>query len=271
VGTEQQRQRPSAAGVFRLDQKVAAVTGAGSGIGREIALLFARQGALVGVSDIDLSAAQAVAAEISAASGKALASRCDISKASDVEALFTALEAAWGGVDILVNNAGIADVGTIESTDEARFEKVMSVNLTGQYLTARRAVKAMAARGNGGVILNMSSIAALLGLKDRFAYSVSKGGVLAMTKSIAVDYLEKKIRCNCICPARIHTPFVDGFLKKNYPGKESEMFDKLSSYQPVGRMGRPDEVAAMALYLCAPESDFVTGQAFPLDGGVLLV
>jgi NAD(P)-dependent dehydrogenase (short-subunit alcohol dehydrogenase family) len=124
-------------------------------------------------------------------------------------------------------------------------------------------------RQGGGVILNLSSIAAEIGVPDRFAYGMTKGAVLAMTKSIAVDYVGRNIRCNCICPARIHTPFVDGFLAANFPGRENEMLEKLAEYQPIGRMGRPDEVAALALYLCSDEASFVTGVAYPIDGGVM--
>jgi NAD(P)-dependent dehydrogenase (short-subunit alcohol dehydrogenase family) len=125
-------------------------------------------------------------------------------------------------------------------------------------------------RQGGGVIVNMASIASLIGIPDRFAYSMTKGAVLTMTKSIAVDYVKRGIRCNCICPARVHTPFVDGYLAANYPGREEEMYRVLSEYQPIGRMGTPEEVAALALYLCSNEASFVTGQAYPIDGGVLM-
>lgn len=256
--------------MFRLDKKTCLVTGGGSGIGRSICLTFAAQGARVAVVDRDEKAGEAVAAEVKAAGGQAMAAACDIAEDASVEAAFAQVEKAWGKVDTLVNNAGIADVGRLDNTDSERLRRVLEVNLVGQARCARRAIGGMIELG-GGVILNLCSIAALVGLKDRFAYSISKGGVLAMTKSIAADYMDKKVRCNCICPARIHTPFVDGFLKRDYPGKEEEMFKQFSQYQPVGRMGRPDEVAAMALYLCSDESAFVTGHAFPLDGGVLAV
>lgn len=253
---------------FSLQNKTALVTGAGSGIGKAIALLFAAQGARVAVADLDEPSAKACALEITTAGGTSLALQCDISDSKSVNRAFLEAEKAWGAVAILVNNAGISDIGTLASTEEKRFEKVMEVNLKGQYLCARRALTGMLQNG-GGVILNMCSIAAEIGLKDRFAYSVSKGGVLAMTRSIAADYMDKNIRCNCICPARVHTPFVDGFIKREYPGKEEEMFKKLSEYQPMGRMGKPEEVAALALYLCSDESAFVSGHALPMDGGVL--
>ncbi|HEY2485732.1 MAG TPA: SDR family oxidoreductase [Candidatus Binataceae bacterium] len=144
-----------------------------------------------------------------------------------------------------------------------------AVNVKGLFLCSQAAVARMK-RDGGGAILNLASIASLIGLVDRFAYSMSKGAVLAMTRSIAVDFIGDKIRCNCVCPARVHTPFVDGYLNNTYPGREAEMFKQLSEYQPVGRMGTPEEVAALALYLCSDEASFITGQAYPIDGGVLV-
>jgi NAD(P)-dependent dehydrogenase (short-subunit alcohol dehydrogenase family) len=241
--------------MFRLDGKHAVVTGAASGIGAAIARLFARQGASVTALDLDQVAAQATLPQ---------AVRCDVSDAADVKAVFEKL----GRVDILVNSAGIAHVGTVETTSEADFDRVYRVNVKGVFLCCQAGVKRMLAQG-GGVILNMASVVSHKGIPERFAYSMSKGAVHTMTMSIATDYVKKNIRCNCISPARIHTPFVDGFLKKNYPGREQEMFQELSQAQPIGRMGTPDEVAFLALYLCSDEASFVTGQAYPLDGGVI--
>ena len=252
--------------MFELQGKAAVVTGAGSGIGAAIARLFARQGARVAVVDRDQRAADSVTAAIAADGLLASAHTCDVSQERDVAALF----ASFQRVDILVNNAGIAHVGTIEQTTPADFDRLYRVNVLGVYLCARAAVPIMLRQGSG-VILNMASIAALMGLPDRFAYSMTKGAVLTMTRSIATDYVKRGIRCNCICPARVHTPFVDGFVAQNYPGREAEMMKTLSEAQPIGRMGRPDEIAQLALYLCSDEASFVTGQAYPIDGGATVV
>jgi NAD(P)-dependent dehydrogenase (short-subunit alcohol dehydrogenase family) len=255
--------------LFRLDGKSAIVTGAGSGIGASIAELFAIQGAAIALLDNDLAAANSVAGKIRGAGGRAEVVRCDVSKSAEVEGAFAQLAARFPRIDILINNAGIAHVGNALSTTEADLDRIYAVNVKGVALCTRAALEPMLAQG-AGVILNLASIASLIGLEDRFAYSMSKGAVLAMTRSVAVDYMQRGIRCNCVCPARIHTPFVDGFIAKNYPGRELEMFKKLSEYQPIGRMGEPGEVAALALYLCSDEAAFITGQAFPIDGGVLV-
>lgn len=255
--------------IFRLDGKTALITGAGSGIGQAIAALFARQGARVAVVDLDEGAANETAAQIEAAGGVAVAFRCDVTRADEVAATVAAASAKLDGLHILVNNAGIAHVGTVATTTLADFERVLQVNVKGAFLCTKAAVERFLASG-GGVILNMSSIAAVLGVPDRFAYSVSKGAIHTMTFQVAADYMKKNIRCNAVCPARVHTPFVDGYLRASYPGREQEMFKTLSEYQPIGRMGKPEEVAALALYLCSDEASFITGQAFPIDGGVLV-
>ena len=256
--------------MFQLTNKSAVVTGGASGIGEAISILFGQQGAQVAVLDVDEAAARRVADRIVAAGGKADAHRCDVSSAADTVAAMSAVEKSAGRIDILANIAGVAHVGTVETTTEADFDRVYRVNVKGMFLSTQAALPVIL-KGGGGVILNMASIASLIGIPERFAYSTSKGAVLSMTRSIATDYMHKNVRCNCICPARVHTPFVDGYLKSAYPGREQEMFQKLSAYQPLGRMGTPEEVAQMALYLCSDEASFITGQAFPIDGGVLVL
>jgi NAD(P)-dependent dehydrogenase (short-subunit alcohol dehydrogenase family) len=254
--------------MFDLQHKVAVVTGAGSGIGAAIAALFARQGAHVAVLDRSDSADATVDA-IRTAGGRAHAVRCDVSSPSDVTRAFAAIARDADRLDILVNNAGIAHVGTVETTTPDDLDRLYAVNVRGVFLCAQAAIGPMLRQGRG-VILNMASIASLVGVPERFAYSMTKGAVLTMTMSIAIDYVKRGIRCNCICPARVRTPFVEGYLRDHYPGREDEVRRALDAYQPIGRMGTPEEVASLALYLCSDEAAFVTGQAYPIDGGVLV-
>lgn len=256
---------PQRRDAFRLEGKVAVVTGGASGIGRAIAQKFARQGAAIRVLDIDEKAGHAAAEEIAASGGDARAYSCDVSDQLRTRETFDKL-ARQGRLDILVNNAGVSHIGTVETTSEADFDRIFSINVRGVYNCTYAAIGRMKSQG-GGVILNMASIAGTAALADRFAYSMSKGAVVAMTYSVAKDYLAHKIRCNCISPARVHTPFVDGYLRKNYPGREQEMFQKLSASQPIGRMGEPEEVASLALFLCSDEAAFITGTDYPIDGG----
>jgi 2-keto-3-deoxy-L-fuconate dehydrogenase len=250
--------------MFSLQNKTAIITGAGSGIGRAIAILFAKQGAIIHILDLDSEGAEQVAHEIRRENGKATPHKVNVTDQQQVQQAVDKI----GQVNVLVNNAGIAHIGKADTTEEQDFDRVINVNVKGVYNCIRSVIPIMRKSG-GGVILNLGSIAALVGLPDRFAYSTAKGAVMAMTLSVARDYLHEKIRCNSISPARVHTPFVDGFIQKNYPGKESEMFGKLSRSQPIGRMAKPEEVAYLALYLCSEESAFITGVDYPIDGGFI--
>ncbi|MFV8374161.1 SDR family NAD(P)-dependent oxidoreductase [Flavobacterium sp. LB1P62] len=250
--------------MFSLQNKKAVVTGGGSGIGKAISALFAKQGAEVHIIELTDESAQAAVAEIRATGGKVFSHACNVANQQEVLATFEKI----GNINILVNNAGIAHVGNVETTPEADFDRIMSVNVKGVYNCLHAAIPQLR-QSDGGVIVNMASIAAWVGIPDRFAYSTAKGAVMAMTLSVAKDYMAENIRCNSISPARVHTPFVDGFISKNYPGKEAEMFDKLSKSQPIGRMGKPDEVAALALFLCSDEAGFITGCDYPIDGGFI--
>ena len=251
--------------MLSLKGKSAAITGAGSGIGKDTAILFAKQGAVVHIIDLNEEATSAAVNEITANGGQAVAHICDVTNQQQVKD--TILQQI-GRLDILVNSAGISHIGKAEDTSEQDFDKVFRVNVKGVYNCLQAAVIKMKEQ-KSGVILNLASIANHVGLSDRFAYSMSKGAVFAMTLSVAKDYLSYGIRCNSISPARVHTPFVDGFIKKNYPGRETEMFEKLSQSQPIGRMAKPAEIAGIILYLCSDEASFITGCDYPIDGGVL--
>jgi 2-keto-3-deoxy-L-fuconate dehydrogenase len=265
--------------MFSLKGKSAVITGGGSGIGKAIAVLFAKQGAQVHIIELNAAAAEQTVAEIGEQTvaeiseegvalidetGVAFAHGCDVSSQEQVLTTFKKI----GKIDILVNNAGIAHVGRADNTSEEDFMKVFNVNVKGAYNCLYAALPVMKSQG-GGVVLNMASIGAIVGLSDRFAYSMSKGAIYAMTLSVARDYLSDHIRCNSISPARVHTPFVDGFIAKNYAGQEEEIFEKLSKSQPIGRMGSPEEVATLALYLCSEEAGFISGNDYPIDGGFI--
>lgn len=250
--------------MFSLKNKIVVVTGGGSGIGKSISVLFAERGATVHILELTQESSKLALEEITAKGGYVFAHACNVANQQEVIDIFEKI----GNIDILVNNAGIAHVGKVDTTAEADFDRVMNVNVKGVYNCLHASIPQLR-KSNGGVILNMASIASWVGIPDRFAYSTAKGAVMAMTLSVARDYIHENIRCNSISPARVHTPFVDGFIAKNYAGQETEMFEKLSKSQPIGRMAKPEEVAALALYLCSDEASFISGSDYPIDGGFI--
>ncbi len=250
----------------RFANRHALVTGGGSGIGRAICERLAAEGARVSVLERSATDAEGTLAAIRAAGGAARAVAADVADTEAMRAAFASLEK----LDVLVNNAGIAHIGNVTNTTAADLDRIYSVNVKGVYHGLHFGVPKLLAAG-GGAIVNLASLASKVGLADRFAYGMSKGAVYTMTLSVARDFVDKKIRCNCVCPARVHTPFVDGFIAKNYPGKEKEMFAKLSAAQPIGRMGEPHEIAALVAFLASDEAAFVTGCAYDIDGGATLL
>jgi NAD(P)-dependent dehydrogenase (short-subunit alcohol dehydrogenase family) len=250
---------------FSLKNKGVMVTGGASGIGKSIANTFAKQGAQVYVLDFNQKDLNQLVDDSLKQGFKIIAHHCDVSNYQNVMDSVNKISTK-SSIDILVNNAGVAHVGNIENCEEKDLDRLYNIDIKGVYNCSKACIPSMKNQG-GGVILNIASIASSVGISDRFAYSMSKGAVLTMTYSIAKDYINNNIRCNCISPARVHTPFVDGFVKKNYPGKEKEMFEKLSKTQPVGRMGKPQEIADLALFLCTDEASFITGSNYGIDGG----
>ena len=250
--------------MFSLANKIAVITGAASGIGRAVAQVFARQGAIVHLVDLNDAGLAIVVAEIQKDSAEAVAHIVDVTDQVAVDGAFQKI----GRIDILVNSAGVSNIGKADATTEGDFDRVYRVNVKGTYNCIHAALPLMQ-KNKSGVILNLASIAANIGLPERFAYSMSKGAVIGMTLSVAKDYINEGIRCNSISPARVHTPFVDDYLKKNYPGRETEMYDKLAKTQPIGRMARPEEIAYCILYLCSDEASFITGCDYPIDGGFI--
>jgi NAD(P)-dependent dehydrogenase (short-subunit alcohol dehydrogenase family) len=242
--------------LFSLKGKNVVVTGGCSGIGKSIALTFMQQGAEVHVIDLNLA--------LEALPNSIHFHQADITDLEAVEQIATRLSS----IDILVNNAGIPQIGNLEKTSPADFQRIFDVNVKGAYHCMYAFIPQMVKQGSG-VILNMASVAASVGIPDRFGYSMTKGAIKSMTQSVAKDYIQQGIRCNCISPGRVHTPFVDGFIAKNYPDNQAEMFEKLSKTQPLGRMAKPDEIANLALYLCSDEAAFITGCDYPIDGGFI--
>lgn len=251
--------------MFKLNKKVAVVTGGASGIGLEISRAFARQGAIVHIFETNIDKAEREADLINANGGKAYCHKVDVANQSNVSKKLLKIQSLQP-INILVNNAGIAHVGTVETTTEEDLDRLYNVNIKGFY-NCMHCIVPLFKENGGGIIINIASIAATVGIPERFAYSMTKGAIFAMTAQVARDYIHDNIRCNSISPARVHTPFVDGFIKKNYPGQEKEIFDKLSKTQPIGRMAKPEEIAAMAVYLASDEASFLTGCDYIIDGG----
>ncbi len=252
----------------KLINKISVITGAGSGIGKSIAKLFAKEKSKVYLLEIDNKLGENAQIDIDQEGGNAKFISCDVSDEKSVKQTIKHVLDNEQRIDILVNNAAISHIGNIEQTTPSDLDKLYNVNVKSVYLVTKATIGEMVKNGSG-VILNLASILARVGLSDRFAYSMTKGAVLSMTLSIAKDYIDQNIRCNCICPARVHTPFVDDYLQKNYPGQEKEVFETLSKFQPIGRMGTPDEIAKLALFLCTDDSSFITAAAYDIDGGVM--
>lgn len=248
------------------EKPIAVVTGAGSGIGRATALQLASDGYDVRIFELSAEAAGETLSLLQKAGGTGAIQAVDVSSTESVRAAFAGL----ARLDVLVNNAGIAHIGNVLNTSPEDLDRIYQINVRGAYHCLHFGIPIMLKNG-GGSIVNLASIASKVGIPDRFAYSMSKGAVFSMTLSVARDFVDKGIRCNCVCPARVHTPFVDGFLAKNYPGQEAEMFAKLSAGQPIGRMGEPEEIATLIAFLCSNKAAFITGSAYDIDGGFTLL
>ncbi len=252
--------------IFDFKGKTAIITGGASGIGRAMSMVFAAAGARVHILDVDAGNLDETYSAIIATGGDAAGHKCNVARQEEVDKVVKLIQSS-SPIDVLINNAGIAHIGNVEQTREEDLDRLYQVNIKGVYNCIHACIPGM--KAHGAVILNMASVAASVGISDRFAYSMTKGAVLTMTYSVAKDYVKYGIRCNSISPGRVHTPFVDGYLDKHYPDNKAEMFEKLSRTQPVGRMGTPQEIANLALYLCSEEASFITGTDFPIDGGYI--
>jgi 2-keto-3-deoxy-L-fuconate dehydrogenase len=251
---------------FRLDGKAALITGGASGIGAASIRAFAEQGAGVVVADVDEARGQALASDVGE---QAIFQRLDVTDADSCRAAVAACIRRFGRLDVLMNCAGIGLVGNVQETQRPDWDRLLAVNVTGVYLCSQAGVDAMLAQDPpGGVIINIASVAAMVGIERRFAYSATKGAVLAMTRQLAIDYVLRGIRCNAICPGTVYSPFVESYLDRFHRDNKAEMIQQLHARQPIGRMGRPDEIADTAVYLAADESSFMTGSGVVIDGGL---
>ncbi len=249
---------------FTLSSPYVIITGGASGIGLAIVDLFHKQGAIIDVFDLKKPSEEDINA-LGLNKTTVHFHEVDITNQEQVNELVSVI-AKERKIGILINNAGIAHIGNAVNTSEEDFQRIFNVNVKGAYNCIHACLPYMVEQKTG-IVLNMASIAATVGIPDRFAYSMSKGAILSMTLSIARDFIKQGIRCNCISPARVHTPFVDGFIQKHYPDKQQEMFEKLSASQPIGRMAKPNEIASLAFYLCSEQAAFITGTDYTIDGG----
>jgi meso-butanediol dehydrogenase/(S,S)-butanediol dehydrogenase/diacetyl reductase len=250
---------------MRLKDKVCIITGGGSGIGRAACLLFAREGARLSVVDKRKEAAEAVAAECKAAGAEATAIPADVSRSADARRLVEETVRVFGRLDVLVNNAGYGIAGTVVDTDEDDWDALMAVNVRGVFLCTKYAIPAMKA-GGGGTIVNTASVVAAVGIRNRAAYCASKGAVAALTRAVAIDHVADGIRCNAIAPGTIDTPYFDDILRKSPDA--AAVRKGLEARQLLGRLGRPEEIAAGMLFLASDESSFATGSILTIDGGM---
>lgn len=249
-----------------IENPIVVVTGGGSGIGRATSIAMAAQGFDIRIFDLSPEGAEETLDLVRGAGGTGAFSQVDVSDTESVRVAFS----GFPRLDALINNAGVAHVGNVLDATPEDIDRLYRINIRGVYHCLHFGLPVMLRHG-GGSIVNLASIASKVGIPDRFAYSMTKGAVLSMTLSVARDFVDKGVRCNCVCPARVHTPFVDGFIAKTYPGQEAEMFAKLSAGQPIGRMGTPSEVASLIAYLCSPQASFITGSAYDIDGGFTLL
>ena len=247
---------------FRLDGCVALITGGASGIGEATAIELARAGAHVYIADIQVQAAQRLAADLVAAGFNAMAVQMDVTDARSIAAVANDLTQ----LDLLVNNAGVGHVGSVATTDEEDFDRLMDVNVRSVYLVTRAMLKLLLASKRKGCVVNIGSVAGMIGIRQRFAYCTSKGAVLAMTRQLAVEY-PRELRVNAICPGTVETPFVEGYLDKYHAHEKEKVREELRARQPIGRLGTPNDVASMVRYLASDEASFVTGSLMTIDGG----